>query len=478
MRALVRHPEYVEAWSALVTSRPAARRGSTSCSAAAAASKAASLDAQSRPVAGARIDLLATHGTLQRSTRSASDGTFAFVSVPHDVSLDVYETEDSAAPALRTTETVGDGERREITLTLPAARDPVDVVVRDDRGYAVSAAQISAVSLDPSVPLRETVFSDASGAARLASLRGLAAQVEVSAPGHAPKRFAYDAAPASIDASLDLGASFTATVRSSRGDPVDGAEVVLSMNSGVHHLRTDANGIVSASDLSPGEARLVIRAPGYADTQKTFTLPASDWPFDVGNVDLPSEGVVEGDVVDARGDPVAGARVAKDRVPVFVAAGAALADVATTDARGRFHLGGLRAGTVVLEAYAPEIGRGHAENVRVAAGRSTTSVRIVLAAQGAEPPDRAGATVAVTLGEALEDGAHEVVVVLVAEGSEAERAGLVAGDVITDVDGAPVHTIEDTREKLGGAPGTDVVLGVRRASGATRIRVGREMVHR
>lgn len=132
-----------------------------------------------------------------------------------------------------------------------------------------------------------------------------------------------------------------------------------------------------------------------------------------------------------------------------------------------------------LEAYAPEVGRGRADGVRVAAGRSTTNVRIVLAAQGPAPADRAGATVAVTLGEAVEpDGTRDVVVVLVAEGSEAERAGLVAGDALVTVDGAPVHTIEQAREKLGGPPGSDVVLGVRRASGGARLRVAREMVHR
>src|SRR6185503_15252658 len=171
-------------------------------------------------------------------------------------------------------------------------------------------AQVSATSLDPAVPLRETVFTDPDGRARLASARGLPLRVEVTAPGHAPKRLSYDAAPASIDAALDLGASITATVRSSRGDPVADADVVLTMNSGVHHLRSDASGVVSAADLAPGAARLVVRATGYATVQKSFTVPASDRPFDVGAIDLPSEGTIEGDVVDSRGDPVAGARVA------------------------------------------------------------------------------------------------------------------------------------------------------------------------
>ena len=478
VRALVRHPEYVEAWSELVTI-PAGGEGHVDVVLHGGGSlEGRVVDAQGRPVAGARVELAATHGTLQRDTKTSSDGSFAFAAVPGEVSLDVFETDDAASPALRTTATVPDGERRELTLTIPAARDPVDVRVRDDRGYPIASAQISVASLDPAVPLRETVFSDAGGEAKLDGARALAIRVEVTAPGHAPKSLTLDSAPASIEAALDRGASLTATVRSSRGDPIENAEFVLYMDSDVHHLRSDAQGAVSAQDLAPGAARAVIRAPGYATVEKTFTVLASDRATSLGAIDLASEGVVEGDVVDGRGDPVQGARVAKDRVPVFLVAGATPPDVATTDARGHFRLGGLGAGTVSLEAYAPEIGRGR-ESARVAAGRSTTNVRIVLGAQGAAPADHAGATVAVTLGEAVEDdGTREVVVVLVAEGSEAERAGVVAGDTITDVDGAPVHTIEETRAKLGGPPGSDVVLGLRRAAGPTRIRVGREMVHR
>jgi C-terminal processing protease CtpA/Prc len=128
-----------------------------------------------------------------------------------------------------------------------------------------------------------------------------------------------------------------------------------------------------------------------------------------------------------------------------------------------------------LEAYAPEVGRGRAEGVRVIAGRSTTNVRIVLAG-GAKSPDHAGATVAVTLGEIA--ASREVVVVVVADASEAERAGLQAGDVITDVDGVAVHTIEQARDKLGGPAGSDAVLGIKRGDVTSRIRVGREVVRR
>jgi len=47
---------------------------------------------------------------------------------------------------------------------------------------------------------------------------------------------------------------------------------------------------------------------------------------------------VEGVVLDARGDPIAGARVAEGLVPTYLAVGASPPNLAVTDARGRFRL--------------------------------------------------------------------------------------------------------------------------------------------
>jgi hypothetical protein len=473
VRALVRHPEYVEAWSDLVTIPPGGEAHVEIVLRAGGSLEGRVVDVQGRPAAGVRVELAATHGTLERSTRTASDGTFAFAAVPREISLDVFDSEDAASPALRTTAVVETGERKEITLTLPAARDPMAVRVRDDRGYPVASAQVSIASLEASAPLRETGFTDARGDTQLAGARGLALRVEVTAPGHAPKVQTLDAAPETLDVALDLGAAFAATIRGARGTSIEGADVVLYTSSIVRHLRSDARGGVDAADLAPGAARIVVRAPGFATTEKSFTLPAS-----LGNVDLETESVVEGEVRDGRADPVAGARVAKDRVPVFLAQGSTPPDVATTDARGRFRLGGLAGGAITLEAYAPEVGRGRAENVHVSPGRPTTNVRIVLGEGGHASNDAAGATVAVTLGEAVTNGVREVVIVLVAGGSEAERAGLEPNDTLVDVDGAPVHTIEEARAKLGGPAGIDVVLGIKRGETTSRVRVGREIVRR
>jgi hypothetical protein len=165
-------------------------------------------------------------------------------------------------------------------------------------------------------------------------------------------------------------------------------------------------------------------------------------------------------------------------VPTYVPATSHDASYAVTDARGRFRLGGLGDGTFTIEAYAPDVGRGRAEGVRVMAGRTTGDVSVRLASEGekaVEPASSGG--VAVTLGE-LSGEPVLVVLVGVADGSEAERAGLAKGDVITEVDGTAVRSMVDARARLSGPLGVDVVVTRVRGDVTEAVRVPREAVRR
>jgi len=84
--------------------------------------------------------------------------------------------------------------------------------------------------------------------------------------------------------------------------------------------------------------------------------------------------------------------------------------------------------------------------------------------------DLAPGGVAVTLGEA--EG--RVFVAAVAPGSEAERAGILEGDEIASVDGAPVTTIAAARSRLSGPLGADVIVIIHRKGSERSIRVVRE----
>ena len=83
-----------------------------------------------------------------------------------------------------------------------------------------------------------------------------------------------------------------------------------------------------------------------------------------------------------------------------------------------------------------------------------------------------------TLGETSTDGEAHVVIVAVAEGSAAERAGVWAGDVVVSVDGVAATSLEQVRGKLAGPVREDVLLQLTRGGRAVVLRVAREPVRR
>ena len=87
--------------------------------------------------------------------------------------------------------------------------------------------------------------------------------------------------------------------------------------------------------------------------------------------------------------------------------------------------------------------------------------------------------VAVTLGETVAGlEASEVVIVAVAEGSEAERAGVAPNDLVVDVGGVRVKSITDARARLSGPVHDDVVVKVKRGERVLTLRIPREQVRR
>ena len=351
---------------------------------------------------------------------------------------------------------------------------------------------MGASSLAVDAPFRATAFTDSHGDTTMKGARGLPLRVEVRAPSRAPKIVAT--AGTEDELRIELAAAEAAegeVVAARGGDPVGGAEVTLQMDFGVRRTHTGDRGAFSLTGLGPGTARLTVRAAGFAPAARAIAIPDSGGrrTFDIPRTELQAEGVVEGDVVDARGEAIAGARVAVDHVPTWLlvganrqlGTGAGPGTFAITDAKGRFSLHEVAEGTVTLEAYAPGIGRGRTAAIAVTSGRTTDRVHLVVAPTADDAPDAgdpgaASGGVAVTLGET--GAPTEVVLVSVTEGSEAERAGLAAGDVVASVDGAPVRTIDEARARLNGPIANDVLVVARRGDTTLAVRVPREAVRR
>ena len=149
--------------------------------------------------------------------------------------------------------------------------------------------------------------------------------------------------------------------------------------------------------------------------------------------------------------------------------------MAITRHDGRFALKSVQAGTVTLYAYAPTLGRGNSGPIEVIVGHDArdTTIRLTLPS-GDELPTGQTANVAITLGE---QGGN-LTVASVAPGSEAERAGIAAGDVLLAVEGVHPESLADARARLAGPDGTDVLLQFRRGGNDFRLRMSREPVRR
>jgi hypothetical protein len=481
IRVVVRHPEYIDAMSDAVSLAPGGEVHVNVTLHTGGTLEGRVVDAAGRAVGGARVTIAALHGPMERGTRSASDGTFAFAAVPDSVLVTASADEDELSPRVaRATLDVPEGGKASVTLKLPEARPALEIHVKDDRGYPVDAAQISVGSVDPAVPFRTTAFTDAHGDALVPGARGISLRLEVTAPGHAGAAASVASSATSADVTLGQAEALTGTVRRARtGQPLAQAEVTLYTDLGARRTETDHDGAFKLADVAPGPARLRVRAPGSVTHVRELSIDdVSGHVTDVGHIELDEEGIIEGTVVDGRGEPVAGARVGKDHVPTYLPATGHVDGFATTDAHGRFKLGELEDGAVTLEGYAPDVGRARLAGVHVSAGRTTSGIVIHLGAdtERTNEPAASGG-VAVTLGE-LSGEPREVVLAAVVDGSEAERAGLAQGDVIVEVDGAPVHTIAEARSRLSGPLAEDVVVARRRGETVESIRVPREPVRR
>jgi protocatechuate 3,4-dioxygenase beta subunit len=164
-------------------------------------------------------------------------------------------------------------------------------------------------------------------------------------------------------------------------------------------------------------------------------------------VEIPLRGMggVRGRVVDAAGAPVSGAFLFVEGLPRMDANN-------ETGPDGRFQLEGLSPGEHRLNVRTFHGARAE-RKVTLAEGQVLDVGDLALEAQRS-PPGSIGANL-------VRNGQQVVVSYLVQDGPAA-RAGVLLGDVLLAVDGAPVTGLENAQERLRGAPGSPVTVRVKR----------------
>ncbi len=481
VRVIVRHPDYVEGTSELVTVAAGGEAKVRIVLLHGGSLEGHVVDDRGQPVAGAEVELSSPRATRTELATTASDGTFAFAAVPTEITLSLARPEDVARVVLRKSLLVAEGAREKLELVLPAARDPVRIVVRDEDDRPIEMVEINATSLEPTRPMRLTRFSDGEGTVNIEDALGETLRVIAEAPGYARVIATFAAAPKELKLTLKHGVIIEGRVTSVRGRRTVENAVVTLQQEGVRKVATtDGDGVFRLRDIAPGDVKLHVVHPDFADEEVTAHVDSTgraDRAFTLPDIDLTEAGEVEGEVVDERGDRVAGARVMAGELPSYVPAGKLPRGVALTDSDGHFLLGGVHPGTAQISAISSVSGRGstHAE---VSSGHSVRGLRIQLSPHAVDSDPVALGSVAVTLGERGTAPQLEVVIVSVADGSEAEHAGVDAGDVISAIDGAHPTSMSDARMKLSGQPGSDIVIEVARGGAPLRFRVLREATRR
>ena len=476
--AIVRHPDYVEAISEAVTLAPGGTAHVKVVLYGGGTLEGVVLDDRRFPVDGVLVRITAKEGSSERSTLTADDGSFAFSAVSPVLIVTASRPESPDKVAYQETFDVAADERKEIEIILEREREPIVVHVADDRGYPVDNARIRAISLAADVSLRRTTFTNDKGDGNLEAAAGIRLRLEVSARGFATVVRTLDKSPEEVKIELARGlrAHGEVTARGGR-ERVQGARVTLYLPTGTRELTTGEDGVYRIDDISPGPLRLRIDHDDYVATEKVFEIAAPadvERPVEVDAIDLERAGAIEGEVVDDRGNPVAGAKVAKDAVPEYLPIGPLPPGVVSTDEKGEFRLTGLPEGDLTLEAYAPGLGRGKEERVAVRKDRTTTRVRIRLERTGGKAGPAVTAGVAVTL--AASPSGSGALVQAVVPGSEADRVGVRVGDLIVQIDGVAPANERDALQRLRGPERHEVLLAIQRGQETVELRVPRERI--
>ncbi len=481
VRALVRHPAYVEGLSETVVLGPGGEQEVVVVLAEGGRLIGRVVDERGFPVANVRVVVAATSGSFERSLQSESDGMFRLSAVPRQISVSLARADAPTRFVWRETLVVTPGEEREREFVLPAQREDLDWKVVDEDDEPIDLAQVTVLSLQPEVPLRQTQFTREDGQVKIEDASGLSLRVNVRAPGFIPISEQLAKAPEERVIRLQRGVRVVGKVTAVRGHvEVAGARVTVVSGTHKDGTVTNARGAFEFEQVPKGRVTFEVSHDDYADATVEVRVEdtgRADRAFELPPIVLAEGAQLSGVVVDAEGEPVAGARVATQFMGTYLSRGSLPRGSVTSDDEGRFTLRGVAPGSVTVHAVSPAKGRG-ALQVLVEAGDELDDLTLELSEEAPEEvlPDRGG--FAVTFGERDEAGGVAVVIVDVAPESEAERAGLEAGDILLSVDGQRVRSMGAARRATSGRSGTDVVVRVLRGAREQSYRVRREALSR
>ncbi len=448
------------------------------------------VDSNGGVLGSVKVETFCPADPVPRSTLSDRHGRFTFSGLLGACELVATPAE---LPSTRLAVTALEGETQVIEVRVSAEAHTLESLVEDSRGFPIANAAVEVRGSNGAV-LLAAGLSAADGAVSIPRLPAPPYRVTVSHPDYAPQLNVKIASVRDNHIRLSAGTHVVGAVVTAPGHaPLPAARIEVWSGAGLllHATRTGDLGTFEIRNVTAGDYSIVVTQP--QTVQKRFTRQVGDVDphdrrVDWGTFEVSEAGSISGTVVDRLGTPVPTAHV-------FTTGGETI-----TDGDGGFTLGGLAAGSVVVQARHRSAGattRG--TTVRVFAGQDSPGARLQLAGRAEEPsptgsgsnaggmPEGNDGTAATTPPAAtasenpqngptleLATGRSGVTVVSVMAGSTAAKAGLQAGDVIASIDNETVSVAGQARSILRGQPGSLVTLDVRRGNGRHRIKFRRQ----
>jgi len=431
------------------------------------------VDTANQPVAGAKVKMLGTPAGEQQIDKlatewtTAKDGTFTFHAADEAVFEATKGTKrgwsrlggDVALTHVMMIK-IGDAPAREATIT---GR------VVDDDGKPITDALIRGlpVETDPNAAPRATALttSGPDGTFALDHLATATYDLLVEADGRANVRQRADAGARDVTVTMATGVVITGTVVGSSGEPIPAFAITVLRRQGAQRGFEMAKSVVDPRGhfevhVQPGEIEILAAARGWA--------PSAPLKLDA-KPGLPPQKIVvstgatlTGTVVDAATN--AGLGYARVRLEASYEGGSSATPSnsgTVTRGDGTFELTGLPPGRVAITIDAGEYHPKIEGGMTATDGGSIGPITIGLTKlkPGEEPTLEL-----VGIGIALGGAAEGLVVNKVFAGSGAEAAGIVAGDLVTAIDGASTVDlgVSGAVARIRGQPGTTVTLTVKR----------------
>jgi hypothetical protein len=254
------------------------------------------------PLSGAQVELRAESEPVPRRVFTARDGSYRAPALLGRVTLVAWVQGRVAA---RAETVVGDGLTEVVNLTVPGALRRVQGRVVDARGFGVAGATISLTSLERAALGTVQTFTEPDGTfdTVLGGTQGVS--VEVRHPEHAPRGLRVDDVARPLRIELSAGAALTLRAQHDGCAEGDG---VAELRGACGPARTPVvdGGETRFERLCAGRATLVVDLPGCVRLERAVTVPASG-ELSLGTLELRAGGGAQGEVLDADGEPVAGA---------------------------------------------------------------------------------------------------------------------------------------------------------------------------